>query len=89
MKHLAKFATLLLIFISVSVPLARAQFSSAIEGTARDASGAAIAGAQVTITDTRLGVTKATTTNQDGYFRFDSIAASTYSVQIQDRKSVV
>jgi Carboxypeptidase regulatory-like domain len=83
MKHLVKFATLLLIFFSVSVPLALAQFSSAIEGTARDASGASISGAQVTITDARLGVTKATTTNQDGYFRFDSIASSTYTVQIQ------
>ena len=34
------------------------------------------------MTDTRLGVTRATTTNQAGYFRVDSIGASTYDVQI-------
>src|SRR6516225_8892081 len=59
-----------------------AQFSSGIEGTAHDSSGAAIAGAQVTITDTRLGVEKTTTTSDAGYFRIDSIAASTYTVKI-------
>jgi len=58
------------------------QFSSGIEGTAHDSSGAAIAGAHVTITDTRLGVEKATTTSDAGYFRIDSIAASTYTVRI-------
>ncbi len=81
MKNLVKISTLLLIFCSgLSV---FAQFSSGIEGTARDASGAAVSGAQVTITDTRLGVSKTTNTNQDGYFRIESIAASTYSVQVQ------
>src|SRR5215813_8872665 len=83
MKHLPRFSALLLIFLSVSGLSAFAQFSSGIEGTARDASGAAISGAQVTITDTRLNVSKSVNTNPDGYFRIDSIAASTYSVQIQ------
>jgi hypothetical protein len=73
-------AMLLLSFGGVT---ALAQFSSGIEGTATDQSGAAIAGAKVTLTDTRLGVTKATTSNQAGYFRIDSIAASNYSLQVQ------
>jgi Carboxypeptidase regulatory-like domain len=60
-----------------------AQFLSGIEGTVHDSSGAVVAGAKVTITDIRLGVTRSTTTDQAGYFRFDSIAASTYSLQIQ------
>jgi hypothetical protein len=60
-----------------------AQFLSAIEGTVRDKSGAAIAGAQVMVTDTSLGVSKAVTTNTAGYFRIESIAASTYKVEIQ------
>ena len=71
---------LLLSFGSVT---AFAQFSSGVEGTAKDQSGAVVAGAKVKLTDTRLGVTKDTTTNQDGYFRIDSIAASSYSLQIQ------
>ncbi len=60
-----------------------AQFSSGIEGTAHDTSGALIAEAKVTLTDTRLGVDKTVVTNQAGYFRIDSIAASTYRLQIE------
>lgn len=62
---------------------AYAQFSSGIEGIVHDTSGAAIPGANVTITDTRLGVSKVTRSGQDGYFRIDGIAASTYTVEIQ------
>jgi hypothetical protein len=73
-------AMLLLSFGGVT---ALAQFSSGVEGTAKDQSGAVVAGAKVKLTDTRLGVSKDTTTNQDGYFHIDSIAASSYSLQIQ------
>jgi hypothetical protein len=72
-----------LLLLSLGSVTALAQFSSGVEGTAKDQSGAVVAGAKVTLTDTRLGVTKNTTTNQDGYFHFDSIAASSYSLQIQ------
>src|SRR5580658_8647421 len=60
-----------------------AQFLSGIEGTARDQSGAVVSGAKVIVTDTQIGVIKVTTTNQAGYFRIDSIAASTFTVRIQ------
>lgn len=60
-----------------------AQFSSGIEGIVHDTSGAVIPGATVTITDTRLGVAKTAQSGQDGYFRIDGIAASTYTVEIQ------
>ena len=69
-------------FLCVATGLATAQFSSGIEGTVHDASGAVISGAQVTLTDTRLGVTKTTTTNDSGYFRIDSIAASSYTLRL-------
>src|ERR1700722_10606294 len=81
MRHLGRVSILGLIFLSGSS--AFAQFSSGIEGTARDQSGASLSGATVTITDTKLGIAKTTTTNDAGYFRIDSIAASTYTVQIQ------
>jgi len=74
---------LVLILLSLGGRSALAQFSSGIEGTARDQSGAVIAGAKVTVTDTRLGVVKSATTNETGYFRIDSIAASTYTIQVQ------
>ncbi len=83
MKYLTRTSTLVVLLLGLGGMPAFAQFSSGIEGTAHDPSGAAVSGATVTVTDTRLGVTKATTTSDAGYFRIDSIAASTYSVQIQ------
>lgn len=73
---------LVLLLILGSTP-AFAQFLSGVEGTVQDNSGAVIGGAKVTLTDIRLGVTRTTTTNQSGYFRFDSIAASTYNITVQ------
>lgn len=60
-----------------------AQFSSGIEGTVHDTAGAVIGGAKVTVTDTRLGVSKVVQTGDSGYFRIDSLAASTYTIEIQ------
>jgi hypothetical protein len=74
---------LVTLLLSLGGLSAFAQFLSGIEGTVHDSTGATIAGAKVTVTDTRLGVTRTTTTNQSGYFRIDSIAASTYSIKIQ------
>jgi hypothetical protein len=74
---------LAIILVSLGGLSGFAQFLSGIEGTARDQSGALVPGAKVTITDTQLGVARTVVTNQAGYFRIDSIAASTYTVQIQ------
>jgi hypothetical protein len=75
--------TLAILLAGLGAMQAAAQFSSGIEGTVHDTTGAVVAGARVTLTDTRLGVSKETTTNESGYFRIDSVAASTYSVRIQ------
>ena len=81
MKHSGKIVILLLmVFSGLS---AFAQFLSGIEGTVQDQTGAAVPGARVTITDTRLGISKTVTTSQTGFFRFDSIAASTYTVHVE------
>ena len=72
----------LIVFFCLVTGLAVAQFSSGIEGTVHDSSGAVVPGAQVTVTDTRLGVSKTATTNDAGYFRIDSIAASTYTIKM-------
>lgn len=86
MHHFRLFKTLwlaLLLLASLGGATAYGQFSSGVQGTAKDQSGAVVAGAKVTLTDTRLGVSKTTTTNQDGYFHIDSIAASTYALHIE------
>ena len=82
-KALNRTWLILLLLLTLGGAQAFAQFSSGVQGTSKDQSGAVVAGASVTLTDTRLNVSKTTTTNQDGYFRIDSIAASTYSLHIQ------
>ena len=83
MSHLTRISIVLMLLLSLGGMSAVAQFSSGIEGTVKDSSGAAIPGAKVTITNTRIGVTRSLTTNAAGYFRLDSIAASTYSVSVE------
>src|SRR5271166_2695449 len=74
---------LLLLLLGLGGGPAFAQFSSGIEGTVHDSTGAVIAGAKVKATDTRLGVSKETTANDSGFFRIESVAASIYTVEIQ------
>lgn len=74
---------LVTLLLGLSVIPAFAQYSSGIVGRVTDQSGGVIPGAKVSITDTRLGVTKTTMTNGAGYFSVTSIAASTYTVQIK------
>jgi hypothetical protein len=81
MKYPIRISILLLIVFSGLS--AFAQFLSGIEGTVEDQTGAAVPGATVTITDTRLGITKTATTTQTGFFRFDSLPASTYTVHVE------
>lgn len=83
MKHWRQITVLLWLLTATFSTRAFAQFSSAIEGTVKDSTGAAVAGATVTVTDTRLNVSKTTTTNQTGYFRIESLAASTYTVEVK------
>jgi Carboxypeptidase regulatory-like domain len=70
------------VFLLACGSSAYAQFTSGFQGTVTDTSGAAIPGANITLTDTKLGVTKTNTSNDSGFFRIDNIAASTYSVSI-------
>jgi len=83
MKYAARVWILIVLLFTLGGSPAFAQFLSGIDGTVKDQSGALIAGAKVTVTDTRLGVERSITTSDAGYFRMDSIAASTYKVQIQ------
>ncbi len=82
-----RFSTRILILLTLLAGMgslsAVAQFSSGIEGTVQDQSGAAIANAKVTLTDLNLGVARTINSSQSGFFRIDSISASTYSVRIE------
>src|ERR1022692_3277488 len=83
MRSAARISMLIILLLSWGGSSAFAQFLSGVEGTVQDQGGAVVGGAKVTVTDIRLGVAKTTTTSQAGYFRIESIAASSYTVQIQ------
>jgi hypothetical protein len=83
MKLFTRISIFLLLMFGLGGATAFAQFSSGIEGIVHDTTGAVIAKAKVTVTDTRLGVSKTVLTGDTGYFRIDGIAASTYNVEIQ------
>ncbi|HEX4771987.1 MAG TPA: carboxypeptidase regulatory-like domain-containing protein [Bryobacteraceae bacterium] len=81
---LAQRISLLLLLLLVSGgQYAFAQFSSGIEGTVKESSGGVVARAKVTVTNTQQGIEKTATTNDSGYFRIESLGASTYTVQIE------
>lgn len=66
--------------LSIAAPAAFAQFSSNLQGTVTDTTGAAVRGAKVTLTNTSTGVAQHTTTEDAGVFRFVSVAPGSYEV---------
>jgi hypothetical protein len=57
-------------------------FRGSINGNTTDPSGAALAGAQITATDTSTGVARQTVSSGAGEFSFADLPAGTYSVQV-------
>lgn len=66
-------------FVSLS---ALAQFTSGVQGTVTDATGALVPGARVTLTNTATGVVLHATSNDAGVYRFLSLAPGEYSVVV-------
>ena len=63
-------------------PAAMAQQATAnVNGVVKDPSGAAIANAQVELTNVNTGVERKTTTNADGIYNFPSVVPGVYSMQ--------
>src|SRR5216117_769616 len=59
---------------------ALAQFRSAIEGTVTDASGSVVPDAKVTLTNIDTGISQSVQSNEEGLFRFPSLAPGRYKV---------
>lgn len=76
------FAPVPLIFTTLSSPLARAQnvTTAQLTGTVRDAQGAVIPGATVTITDASKGFTRTTVTDPAGNYFVLLLPPGTYTV---------
>ncbi len=76
---------LLVMLLSVAgliAPVAMAQQATAnVNGVVKDPSGAAIANAQVELTNVNTGVVRKTTTNSSGIYTFPSVVPGAYSMQ--------
>ena len=81
MKTLLVWFSVLALMIWVPLPL-RAQDTASITGTVTDSSGAAVANAQVTITDSELGVKHSATTNGSGDYLFAALPIGSYDMTV-------
>jgi Carboxypeptidase regulatory-like domain len=72
-----------LLFLWPEAAFSQGETTSAIVGQVRDASGAAIAGAAVTITDRETGLRRSARTDDSGRFNFPQLKPGTYSVKVE------
>ena len=74
-------------------PISLAQDTGYISGTVTDKSGAAVAGADIVVSNTAGSLTRTTTTNGDGAYVVPALSGGTYDLSVTakglDRKSVV
>ena len=78
-----KLTTLILIIASCALT-AWAQQTASVHGRVLDQSGAAIPGATVSVTSTSSGTTTGTTTDAQGLFKVDGLAAGRYVVTVKE-----
>jgi hypothetical protein len=67
---------------SVSVPVHAQVTGATLSGTVTDASGGAIAGAQVSVRNTATGITKDATTDSAGFYTVPNLQAGPYEAKV-------
>ena len=70
-------------FLSPEVSFAQGETTSAIIGQVSDASGAAVPGARVTITNTDTALRRSAKTDDSGRFDFPQLKPGTYAVRVE------
>src|SRR5690348_1479392 len=73
----------ILLALTFTFSIARAQFTSAIEGTVTDPNGAVVNKAVVTIKSSSTGIERTVETSESGYFRISSLPAATFTIIIK------
>ena len=81
MKNFSRVVRFVAVFSLVSLN-AWAQFSGNVQGDVRDPSGAAVAGAAVTLNNAATNVNQTTNTDTAGNYRFVSLAPGDYKVSV-------
>ncbi len=76
---------LLFVFVMLICAQLFAGVTASISGTVKDGSGAAIAGATITATNTETGVADTRTSNGQGFYSFQSLPLGHYNVAVQQK----
>src|SRR5690349_15983491 len=74
---------MILAALLVATPGHAAEVTAAILGTVRDASGAVVSGAKVTLTNTQTNVSRTIETNTDGNYSFTLVPVGTYKLVVE------
>src|SRR5215813_11715624 len=86
-RRLAVYSSKYLAAAIAAVFLAAAAFGQAgdaeISGIVKDPSGAVVAGATATVTNQDSGVTRSTTADTDGRYRFITLPPGRYSLKVE------
>jgi hypothetical protein len=75
-------AAIILVLLSLAPVLLWAGINGSISGLVTDPSGAVVAGALVTATNTQTGIKTSGTTDSKGFYSFPSLPIGTYDVEI-------
>ena len=75
-------ACVFLVLMVLDSATAWAQFTSGIEGTVSDPTGAVVPGATVTIKNEETGASQTVQTQDSGSFRFTTLASSAFTVSV-------
>ena len=81
-RRLALVAAALLVIASLSQPTAAQVATGSLSGTVYDATGAVVADAQIALRDEDTNVVRTTSSNSVGYFSFQAVHPSSYTVSI-------
>ena len=69
-----------MLILAISLPIYAQAVNGTILGTITDSSGGSVPNTKITLTETKTGVNKTTTTNESGNYIFPDTAPGTYSV---------
>src|SRR4029077_2919920 len=84
-RRIMLFGWLVLFLMVLSSIGAWAQFTSGIEGTVSDTTGAVVPEATVTIKNEETGATQTAQTQESGYFHFTTLPSASFSISVSAR----
>ena len=71
---------LIIALLAPAIHVAAQTSRGTVSGSVTDPTGAVIRGASVTLTNTQTNVSRSTTANDEGFYRFDAVELGTYTV---------